>query len=98
MLKIFVSATQHNIYILWVNARLAWCINRFLNVKVLVGTFHQEKTLIGAFFVIVKSSWTFVSSSNQGRDSAHESRQLFKSEQSCHIELWMEEGDFSVKL
>ena len=75
---------------MWVNARLAWCLNSFLNVK--------GETLVGAFSVIVKSSWTFVSSSNQGRDSAHESRQLFKSEQSCHIELWMEEGDFSVKL
>ena len=54
--------------------------------------------VVGASSAIVNFSWTLVSSSNQGRDSAHESRQLFKSEQSCHIELWMEEGDFSVKL
>ena len=31
-------------------------LNRFLNVKVPVGAFNQEKALIGAFSVIVKSS------------------------------------------
>ena len=38
-----------------VNVRLAWCLNIILNVKVLVGTFNQEKALVGAFSVIVKS-------------------------------------------
>ena len=33
-------------------------------MKALVGTFKQEKALIGAFFVIVKTSWTLVLSSN----------------------------------
>ena len=28
-----------------------------LNVKVLVGAFNQEKALIGAFYVIVKTGW-----------------------------------------
>ena len=28
---------------------------RFLNVKILVGAFNQEKTLVGAFSLIVKS-------------------------------------------
>ena len=41
--------------------RLAY---RLLNVKAPVGTFNKEKVLVGAFSVIVKSSWTFVSSSN----------------------------------
>ena len=34
-----------------------------LNVKALVGDFNQEKALVGAFSVIMKSSRTFVSSS-----------------------------------
>ena len=33
---------------------------RFLNVKVLAGTFNQEKALVGAFSVIVKYSRRFV--------------------------------------
>ena len=37
-----------------VNAFLALCLNSVLNVKALVGTFNQEKALVGAFFVIVK--------------------------------------------
>ena len=35
------------------------------NVKVLVGTFDQEKVLVGALFVIVESSRTFVPSSSR---------------------------------
>ena len=37
-----------------VNARLAECLNSVLNVKVLVGTFNQEKALVlvGAFSVL----------------------------------------------
>ena len=31
---------------------LAYCLNRFLNVKVVVATFNQEKALVGAIFVI----------------------------------------------
>ena len=38
-----------------VNARLAWCLNSVLNVKALVGTFNQVKSLEGAFSVIVKT-------------------------------------------
>ena len=36
-------------------------VNSVLNVKALVGAFNQEKGLVvvGAFFVIVKSSGTF---------------------------------------
>ena len=42
---ILVSAPH--IYLLWVNS--------VLNVKALVGTFNQEKALVGAFSVIVKT-------------------------------------------
>ena len=35
-----------------VNTHLAWCLNSVLNVKALVGTFNQEKDLVGAFSVI----------------------------------------------
>ena len=38
-------------------------------MKVLVGTFNQEKALVGAFSMIVKSSGTFVSSSSQYQTS-----------------------------
>ena len=34
--------------------------NSVLNVKVLVGTFNQEKALVVAFSMIMKSSRTFV--------------------------------------
>ena len=40
-----------------VNARLAYCVNSVLNGKALVGTFNQEKTLVGAFSVIVKTDY-----------------------------------------
>ena len=35
---------------------LAWCLNSVLNLKALVGAFNQEKALVGAFSVIVKTS------------------------------------------
>ena len=38
--------TQLHVYLPWVNACLAKCLNSVLNVKVLVGTFNQEKTLV----------------------------------------------------
>ena len=42
-------------YLLWVNACIAQCLNSVLNVKALVGTFNQEKALVGAFSMIVKT-------------------------------------------
>ena len=45
--------------------RLALCLNSILNVKALVGAFNQEKALVGAFSMIVKSSRTFVKPSFQ---------------------------------
>ena len=38
-----------------VNAHSAECLNSVLNVKALVGAFDQEKALVGAFSLIVKS-------------------------------------------
>ena len=49
------SASQFHIYIPWFNAHLAYCLNSALNVKALVGAFNQEKALVGAFSVIVKT-------------------------------------------
>ena len=37
------------------NACLALSLNRLLNMKALVGAFNQEKALVGAFTVIVKT-------------------------------------------
>ena len=42
-----------------VNAHLAYCLNSVLNVKALVGTFNQEKALVGDFSVIVKTDELF---------------------------------------
>ena len=42
------------LYLSWVNARLASCLNSALNVKALVGAFNQEKALVGASSVIVQ--------------------------------------------
>ena len=36
-------------------------------MKAVVATFNKEKALVGAFSVIVKTSWIFVSSSSPGR-------------------------------
>ena len=40
---IFGSMTQFHVYLLWVNAPLALRLNRFLNVKALVGALSREK-------------------------------------------------------
>ena len=45
------------------------CLYKFLNVKALIGAFNQEKALVGAFSMIVKSLQTFVSSSSVGDTS-----------------------------
>ena len=45
---IFTSGTLSYVYLPWVDARLAKCLNRYLNVKVVVAAFNQEK----AFSVI----------------------------------------------
>ena len=37
-------------------ACLAKCLNRFFNMKAVVATFNQEKTLVGAFSVITNLS------------------------------------------
>ena len=52
---IFASETQLHVYLLWIIARLAWCLDSVLNVKALEGTFTHEKALVGAFSVIVKT-------------------------------------------
>ena len=42
-------------YLLWVNTRLAQCLNSVSNV----GTFNKEKALVGASSVIVKTDGSF---------------------------------------
>ena len=39
---------------------LAYCLDSVLNVKALVGTFNQERALVGAFSVIVKTDGLFL--------------------------------------
>ena len=51
--------SQFQGYLLLVNTHLAWCLNSVLNVKALVGIFIQEKALVGAFSVIVKTNGSF---------------------------------------
>ena len=48
---IIVSWTQFHVYILWGQCPYKF-LNSVLNVKVLVGTFNQEKGLVGVFSVI----------------------------------------------
>ena len=42
-----------------VNVHSAKCLNSVLNVKALEGAFNQEKALVGAFSVIVKTDGSF---------------------------------------
>ena len=50
---IIVSASE---YLLTVGSMY---VNSVLNVKAIVGAFNQERALVGAFSMIVKSSRTF---------------------------------------
>ena len=61
----FVSASQFPNYSY---RGLMLCV---LNVNALVGAFNQEKTLVGALSVIVKSLRTFVPSSSWHADTGH---------------------------
>ena len=45
------------------NFSIAKCCNSAINGKAISGAFNQERTPVGAFSVIVKTRWTFVSSS-----------------------------------
>ena len=49
------------VYLPWRQHLFSMCLNSvlILNAKVLVGGFNQEKALVGAFSVIVKSLQTF---------------------------------------
>ena len=56
---IFAVVFQFHVYLPWVNTCLAHCFNSVLNVKVLVGTFNQEKAQVRDLLrisVVVKSS------------------------------------------
>ena len=57
----FVTVSQFDIYLQCLSARLAKCHNSVLNVKALLGAFNQERALVVAFSVIVKSSLTALS-------------------------------------
>ena len=55
-LMTFASASQFHVYLSW-GQRLFNGLNGVLNVEVLVGAFNQEKVLVGAFSVIVKTGY-----------------------------------------
>ena len=44
--------SQFYVYLLWVNAHVAKCLNSVLNGKALVEAFNQEKAIVGAISVI----------------------------------------------
>ena len=46
-------------------------MSRFLNVKVLIGTFNKEKALVGAFSRQCKTSRRFIDSSKTTKAKAH---------------------------
>ena len=47
-------ANQTHVYLPRINICLASCLNSIRNVKALIGTFNQERALVGVFSVIVK--------------------------------------------
>ena len=59
----FIYKTLFLLWI-WINASLAKCLKRFLNVEAVVASLNQLKALVGAFSLIVKTSRRFVASSN----------------------------------
>ena len=59
--------------------------NSVLNVKGLVGTFNQEKALVGAFSLIVKSSGTFRNPSFQALAESEGTRQFMNN--TCGLKL-----------
>ena len=50
----FAPATQFHVYLPWGQCLFS-IVDSVLNVKALVGTLNQEKALLGAFSVIVKT-------------------------------------------
>ena len=58
-LMIIAPGTQFHVYLPWGQHLFSivskQCLNSVLNVIALVGTFNQEKALVGAFSVIVKT-------------------------------------------
>ena len=51
---IFALVSKFYVYLLCLHACLAMCLFKsVLNVKALIGTFNQEKALVGTFSVIV---------------------------------------------
>ena len=56
---IFTPVSQFLVNLSFLGACSAKYLNSVLNVEALVGAFKQEKALVGAFSVIVKSSQTF---------------------------------------
>ena len=53
---IYVLAFQFHAYLQCLGAQLTKCLNTVLKVKAIVGALNQEKALVGAFSVIVKTS------------------------------------------
>ena len=51
----FTSASQFHVYLQWVSARLEYC----LKCESTSRCFNQEKVLVGAFSVIVKTDGSF---------------------------------------
>ena len=50
-----VMASYLDVPLLWVQRLFSIGLNSVLNVKALVGAFNQEKALVGAFSVIMKT-------------------------------------------
>ena len=65
----FVLACQFHMYLPWVSAHLPWCLNSVSNMNALVGTFNQEKALVGAFSVIVKLQYPVFSTERRHKRS-----------------------------
>ena len=65
---------QFHVYLPWVNACLAQCLNSVLNVKVLVGAFNQEidcEIFANLRIAFVSSSSAYTPQVEQQRNASH---------------------------
>ena len=73
----FIYKTLFLLWI-WINASLAKCLKRFLNVEAVVASLNQLKALVGAFSLIVKTSRRFVASSTSPAPAILVRQQIIK--------------------
>ena len=59
MLNRPLNKSQFHVFLPWVDARLAFCLNSVLNEKAMVGPFNQERGPVRVFSGIVETNGSF---------------------------------------